>query len=149
MPKKKIKFWKAEKQIAQKKERMTLASERSHGAFNRRDLLAALPPSAVDKLRAEVILQVNREIIQGGEVDIVVPRLLESCVRESAEVRRAVNSMCNSQSVEAHRALRTLQAAHERVQDLRAAFIKQGEIISGMQSASSYAKFRQLHFIEV
>ena len=127
---------------------MTLASERSHGAFNRRDLLAALPPSAVDKLRAEVILQVNREIIQGGEVDIVVPRLLESCVRESAEVRRAVNSMCNSQSVEAHRALRTLQAAHERVQDLRAAFIKQGEIISGMQSASSYAKFRQLHFFQ-
>jgi hypothetical protein len=117
------------------------------GSYERRDVLDVLSPAAIERLRSEVLLQINREVNQGGEeVDIVIPRLIASCSRESYEVRRAVNSLCSSQSLEASRALRTLQNAHEKVQDLRDSFIKQGEIISSMQCAASYSKFRQLHF---
>ncbi|RNF08271.1 uncharacterized protein Tco025E_07459 [Trypanosoma conorhini] len=99
-------------------------------------------------LSKEVLAAINNELVHHENLEVTVPRLVRSCANEAKELRRAINSMASSQMLEGHRAVQVVKECGERIQDLRELFMKQGDLITGMEVTSgSYAQLRQLHFL--
>ncbi|KEG13481.1 hypothetical protein DQ04_00981110 [Trypanosoma grayi] len=99
-------------------------------------------------LGREVVAAINNELVHPEDLEVAVPRLLRSCASEAKELRRAINSMAFSQMLEGHRAVQIIKESSERIQDLRALYMKQGDLITSMEVTSgSYKQLRQLHFL--
>ncbi|RNE99803.1 hypothetical protein TraAM80_07995 [Trypanosoma rangeli] len=99
-------------------------------------------------LSKEVVAAINNELVHHENLEVTVPHLVRSCANEAKELRRAINSMASSQMLEGHRAVQIVRECGERIQDLRKLFMKQGDLITGMEVTSgSYTQLRQLHFL--
>ncbi|ORC91688.1 uncharacterized protein TM35_000052840 [Trypanosoma theileri] len=116
--------------------------------YSTEELFPFLTDADRAQLRQEVVTAINNELVHAESLEVTVPRLLRSSINEAKELRRAINSMVSSQMMEGHRAVQIIKTSSDRIQDLRALFKKQGELISQMDVTSgSYKQLRQLHFL--
>ncbi|KAH9593033.1 Exocyst complex component EXOC3/Sec6 [Trypanosoma melophagium] len=116
--------------------------------YSKEELFPFLTEADQAQLRQEVLTAINNELVHAESLEVTVPRLLRSSVNEAKELRRAINSLASSQMMEEHRAVQIIKRSSDRIQDLRALFKKQGELITQMDVTSgSYKQLRELHFL--
>ncbi|EPY24431.1 hypothetical protein STCU_07184 [Strigomonas culicis] len=112
------------------------------------EILPYLTQEEKDGLQKEVLNTINNELVHPEDLEVAVPRLLNSCLTESKELRSAMNAIASSQIVEAQRALKIVKDSHARVQELKASFLKQGKLIQGMgDDTVAYKQLRRLHIL--
>lgn len=112
------------------------------------EILRYFSPEEQERLRQEVVHSINHELVHPEDLETVVPKLHHSCEAEATELRRSMNSIVSLQIVEAQRALELVRSSSERVNGLRQHFLKQAELVDGLQRETLTSKhLRQLHLL--
>lgn len=113
--------------------------------YTRSELSALVSSDDMQRLEKEALQTINQQLVRTEDLHVTIPRLYALCRGESSEVRKSMNSMIATQTGEAHRCLRILRDAREKVDSLREKFIEQGNILAGMQTAACYRQMKQLN----
>lgn len=126
------------------KRRKNTATADSKSSYILEDLSLLVPKSSLETLQDEAIRAINQELARTDELHVAVPRLLQSCDNELSEVRKSIHAIVSTQTGEACRSRRVLKEASEKIVKLQSAFVEQGDILSGMQTAACYRQLKQL-----
>lgn len=101
-----------------------------------------------ENLRKEVVMSINHELIHPEDLEVVVPKLLRASQTEARELRRSMNAITSLQMVEGQRALDLIQSSSERISGLRQHFLRQAELVDGIQEDTITTQhLRQLHIL--
>lgn len=122
----------------------TASSNDLKGTYLLEDLNLLAPQSSFEALQKDAIRAINQELARTDELHIAVPRLLQACDNELLEVRKSIHAIVSTQTGEACRSRRVLKEASEKIVKLQGAFVEQGDILSGMQTAACYRQLKQL-----
>eukprot|EP00796_Vickermania_ingenoplastis_P008707 gene8707-6123_t len=124
----------------------SLLGDKLQERYSGSEIMRYFSASDQEQLKQEVVNAINHELVHPEDLETVVPKLLRSCESEGAELRRSMNSIVSLQIVEAQRALDLVRSSSERVNGLRQHFLRQAELVQGMQGETLPSKhLRQLH----